>query len=94
MKDYEYKEKLSQAFLLARLLMQLESLPELLEMIGRSESIGPFVDPTAWMKASDMLEQHKVIVRALLTAKIECDKAKESMIPIIAKLQAEDLVSK
>lgn len=52
MEKHEFKNGIERLTLLAAL---IEDIPteEMLEAISRSESVGPLIDPSLWMKAQD-----------------------------------------
>ena len=79
MDKVEYEMKLRQAFTIARLLLEIQSLPELLEAQQRSEAFGCFVDPTLWMKGIDALGAHMEITAALLEAQGKIAKARQKL---------------
>lgn len=83
MRDTEYKLKLQQAFMVARFVLTLEGLPELIEQMNHAESIGCYLDPTLWMRGVDALGQHKAIVSALLRAQQELVPARNALARIV-----------
>jgi hypothetical protein len=85
MEKTEYEVKMRHAFTVARLLLDLESLPEMLEAQERSEAFGCFLDPTLWRKGIDALQQHKEIIAALLECQGRLHKARAALAPIFER---------
>lgn len=80
-----YHRRLQEMFLAARLVIELQDLPEMFALMQHSEAFGCFVDPTLWRKGIGALEQHKEICAALLDAQGKLQKAKAALLPIIER---------
>jgi hypothetical protein len=60
-------EQYKQALMAARMcatLMAVHDIPKMLEAISRSESLGPLLDPTAWIKNHKAMEEDKGLLTA------------------------------
>lgn len=65
MEKTEYTIHLEQIFNLAYLVQQLK-IADVLEAMNRAETLGPILDPTAYLKSATTLERQKRTVEAAL----------------------------
>lgn len=67
----EYTEMQSQLVLLARMLPTLD-YEGFLEHMEKAEAVGPLLDPTLYLKASENMRSIKELAQALQTAAERC----------------------
>jgi len=90
----EYTANFNRIMLVVRFLMnEQQSLRELYELADRAETIGPFLDPTAWIhrRGGRNIAEQKQVLEALLRAIYELNKV-DSLREAIALLQAQEAV--
>lgn len=61
----EYQSAVRGVALLVNIVQQWD-LPKLLEAIEHADVVGPFFDPTAWMRKREALEQDRELLQAAL----------------------------
>jgi hypothetical protein len=88
MNEQEYREGIKGAFELAALLMELE-LDPLIKAAERADTIGPYVDPTLWMRGNKALEQQLVILHALRAAQGRIGPARLALSDMMVKQLAK-----
>jgi len=69
----EYSEAQAIVLNVARLVFPLP-LAEMLDAINRAGAVGPFVDPTLWMKGHQQLDRVKALVSKLRAFQLEVEE--------------------
>jgi hypothetical protein len=66
----EFKTNFDRLMLLCRLLMEEQHLGEMHEIVSHAQTVGPFLDPTAWIhkRGAQNLEEQEAVLDALITA--------------------------
>jgi hypothetical protein len=73
MNDPQWEETLHAMTFVAQQLLKLP-LGEFLERASRAQSIGPILDPTLWMGATNKLEAIQEVASALHAAQVRINK--------------------
>lgn len=76
MKAHEYQMILDQVTLLARLALNVEDVDEALSAIDHADSVGPLLDPTAWMKGHEEMGEVKKLLEAFAKFQVEAARQK------------------
>lgn len=79
MLDAEYKSHMQKLVMCADV---IEHVPfdELLEMLEHADGIGPFIDPTAWMKGHHNIEPQRKLVSAGRAFAASLREAREALL--------------
>lgn len=80
MKEFDYGASMERLMMLAGLLADsVDEIEECVQTVDAADSIGPILDPTAWIKGSSNLQDAKAVLHPLLKCAKTVAKARAEM---------------
>jgi hypothetical protein len=92
MEAHEYQMAVDQVVMLARMSLEVEA-DEVLKAIDHADTVGPYLDPTAWIRGHEAMGEVKKLVVAFARFQAEAKRQKERLEAESAAAEARALAA-